>query len=279
MDYHSERFTDHSLLIYDKASKLVALLPANISNGILYSHQGLTFGGLVYKSTVKQVTVLGIFGSVIDYLKKMKIEKLVYKAMPWIYHQVPAEEDLYALFRYGAKFVKREVSSSIKLDNRVGYSKGRNWLLKKARKESIEVAEITELSSFWEMLETTVMSAHGIIPVHSLADMTYLAESFPNNIRIFTVIQSGKTLAGTVLFISPCVVHTQYMFNTAEGREIGALDFLIDSMINREFDSCTYFDFGISTEDQGAYLNEGLIAQKEGFGARAVCHDVYEIEL
>ena len=137
----------------------------------------------------------------------MKIEKLVYKAMPWIYHQVPAEEDLYALFRYGAKFVKREVSSSIKLDNRVGYSKGRNWLLKKARKESIEVAEITELSSFWEMLETTVMSAHGIIPVHSLADMTYLAESFPNNIRIFTVIQSGKTL----VYLALCGSYSVYV--------------------------------------------------------------------
>ena len=40
-----------------------------------------------------------------------------------------------------------------------------------------------------------------------------------------------------------------------------------------------YFSFGISTEQAGQYLNEGLIAQKEGFGARTVVHDFYEWNL
>jgi lipid II:glycine glycyltransferase (peptidoglycan interpeptide bridge formation enzyme) len=36
-------------------------------------------------------------------------------------------------------------------------------------------------------------------------------------------------------------------------------------------------DFGISTELDGRQLNAGLIDYKEGFGARAVNYDFYEM--
>lgn len=40
-----------------------------------------------------------------------------------------------------------------------------------------------------------------------------------------------------------------------------------------------YFDFGISNENNGRFLNRGLIAQKEGFGARTIVHDFYELSI
>ena len=43
MDYHSDRFIDNSLMFYDDNDNLIALLPGNIKDNILYSHQGLTF--------------------------------------------------------------------------------------------------------------------------------------------------------------------------------------------------------------------------------------------
>ena len=46
MDYHADRFADFSLMFYNDKHKLCALLPANIDDGTLYSHQGLTYGGL-----------------------------------------------------------------------------------------------------------------------------------------------------------------------------------------------------------------------------------------
>ena len=64
-----------------------------------------------------------------------------------------------------------------------------------------------------------------------------------------------------------------------EGRNVGALDFIIDKLINEVYSNKKYFDFGISNEDGGRFLNTGLIAQKEGFGARAVVHDFYEFEV
>ena len=46
MDYHQERFTDCSLMFYSK-EKLVAVLPAHRDDDTLYSHCGLSYGGLI----------------------------------------------------------------------------------------------------------------------------------------------------------------------------------------------------------------------------------------
>jgi len=42
MEYHKDRFNDYSLLVY-KDQKLFGLLPANITNDTVVSHQGLTY--------------------------------------------------------------------------------------------------------------------------------------------------------------------------------------------------------------------------------------------
>ena len=60
MDYHSDRFNDHSLLFYHK-EKLVALLPANEKEKDVHSHQGLTYGGLIISEHTNAQTVLNIF--------------------------------------------------------------------------------------------------------------------------------------------------------------------------------------------------------------------------
>ena len=60
MDYHSNRFTDHSLMFYDEKQRLIALLPANEKDGILYSHQGLTYGGLVISTEFALMLCNGI---------------------------------------------------------------------------------------------------------------------------------------------------------------------------------------------------------------------------
>ncbi len=46
MDYHSDRFNDHSL-VFTRKNRLIGLLPANIKDEALYSHGGLTFGGII----------------------------------------------------------------------------------------------------------------------------------------------------------------------------------------------------------------------------------------
>jgi hypothetical protein len=86
-------------------------------------------------------------------------------------------------------------------------------------------------------------------------------------------------LAGTVLYITKKVVHTQYISASPEGKAKGALDLLFDFLINIEYPMYEYFDFGQSTEKMGEYLNENLIFQKEGFGGRGIVYTIYEKEL
>ena len=57
MDYHSDRFQDFSLMIYNNG-ELTALLPANKVDHEIYSHQGLTYGGLIYKPNLKSKEVI-----------------------------------------------------------------------------------------------------------------------------------------------------------------------------------------------------------------------------
>jgi hypothetical protein len=279
MEYHSERFTDHSLLVFDHKERLLAILPANISEGTIYSHQGLTFGGFVIDIKVTTGTMLDIFVLLIDYLKLIKIEKLIYKPIPSIYTGMPSQEELYALFITDARLFRRDVSSTIDLSTPSKYSKGRKWTVNKAKKENIELCQTTEYSEFWALLSKVLAYQHEAKPVHSLSEIEYLRNCFPDNIKLFVAKKNSEVLAGAVIYETDMVAHTQYLANSDEGREIGALDLLLDHLIKDIYKDKKYFDFGISTEEQGRSLNKGLIAQKEGFGASAIVHDFYQLDI
>lgn len=278
MEYHSDRFNDHSLMFFDESQKLLAILPANCAGDKLYSHQGLTFGGIIIKSSAKQNEVNAIFDVIPEYLKENGFFSLIYKKIPYIYNSFPCDEDLYSLFRLNSDVVRRDVSSTIKMNNQIKYSKGRKWIVKKSKSCGVLYQESDDIPAFWTNLTDVLMAGHGAKPVHSYDEIAALKKTFPENIKVFSASLNGEQMAGAVMFITDTVAHTQYLYNTAAGRDVGALDGLVDYLVKTVFADKEYFDFGISNEQQGRYLNEGLISQKEGFGARAVVHDFYEIK-
>ena len=279
MEYHSDRFEDFSLMVFDEMNKLITILPSNVKEKVLYSHQGLTFGGFIVDDKMKTETMLEIFDLLKHFLKEHDIKKLVYKCIPYIYHIKPSEEDRYALFRNDAKLIGRDVTSTIDLTEQVRYSKGRKWTINKAKKESIQTFQSDDYEIFWELLTGVLESNHEAKPVHTLEEIRKLASLFPKNIRLFLAKKDEKILSGALIYENQNIVHTQYLANSHEGRELGALDLLIDYLIKDIYKNKKYFDFGISNENAGRYLNTGLISQKEGFGARAVVHDFYELEI
>lgn len=279
MEYHVNIFTDYSLLVLNSKEKIIAILPANKKENILYSHQGLTFGGFIVNDRMKAKTMIEIFDILKYFLKEAGVKKLIYKCIPYIYHIKPSEEDRYALFINDAKLIRRDVGSTIDLTEQVRYSKGRKWSVKKSQKEGLAFQESLDFSSFWTLLNNVLNQKHDAHAVHSLEEIKLLHSLFPRNIRLFLAYRSGELLAGTVVYETQTVAHTQYLANSNLGREIGALDGLIDFLVKKTFKHKKYFDFGISTESQGQELNEGLISQKEGFGARAIVHDFYELRL
>lgn len=279
MDYHAERFQDWSLLIYDDKDHLIGLFPANRQADVIFSHGGLTFGGFIVAETMVTEVMLEIFSIVNEFYKKNGIVKIVYKCIPYIYHKYPADEDRYALFINHAQLIRRDVSTAIYLPEKYPYQQRRMRAVKKAIKSGVIFKQSQDYTAYWEMLTEVLIQHHQTVPVHSIEEIQLLAGRFPNHIKLYVAQLEDKVLAGTIIFENSNVVHTQYLANSNEGRLIGALDLVIYQLTTEVYRDKKYFDFGISNESQGQFLNKGLIAQKEGFGARAIVLDFYEWKL
>jgi hypothetical protein len=278
MDYHADRFPDFSLMIYDGEGSLLALLPGTLRDGRLSSHAGLTYGGVIGGSQMKSVLMLELFDVLKSYLLSQQIQVLDYKTTPHIFHRIPAEEDLYALFRRGAKLVRRDLSSAILLSNQLPFSKGRRYEIKQAQKNNLTVERSTDFALFMELKTTTLEEKYGLKPTHTAAEIQLLAERFPDNIKLFVSHYADELVAGVLVYEHATAVHAQYIAASETGKRLGALDLILDHLIDMYTSSeKTYFDFGISTEDAGRYLNENLVKNKEGFGARTIVHDFYEL--
>ena len=279
MDYHSDRFRDHSLMVF-RDHRLSALLPANEKDDVLVSHGGLTYGGLVMSPQCSAKGVLDAFTAINAYLRQQAISRVVYKAIPWIYHQLPAEEDLYALTAVcNARLTIRDISSAIVSTRRLKFTESRRSGLRKARKAGLKVCESTNVDAFWHILNDNLTEKYAVSPVHTADELRLLCSRFPDNIKLWLVYDGDTPIGGTLLFLTPQVLHTQYISATPYGKQHGAIDLLFDHLIYNIYADYPYIDFGKSTVSDSADLNEQLIFQKEGFGARAVCYDTYEYEL
>lgn len=277
MDYHSNRFEDHSILIY-KEGNLIAVLPANLNDGVLHSHQGLSYGGLlVGKKTTFHETLI-VFRSLLSFLESKGIAVLNLKLLPKMYNRMPSDEIDYLLFLTKAKLTRRDLSSSVSNENPLKIeSSNRLRGIKKGIKNGIVVREETKFDSFWkEVLEPNLKQVHDLKPVHSLNEINALKSYFPENIRQFNVYKDEEIVAGTTIFETAEVAHAQYISANDLGRKTGGLDFLFDHLL-KQFSSKKYFDFGISNEAQGMKVNNGLMNWKESFGGRGLAHDFYEI--
>lgn len=286
MDYHADRYIDCSLIVYEDED-VVALFPANWNEDekTVYSHQGLTYGGLVLSTTATQKQVLGIMQNILLWYKDyLQAQHLVYKPIPYIYSTCAAEEDLYALFRAGAQLKTRGVSSVVDMSNPLQMRKLRLRGAKKAIDNGLYIDRMadedwTTLREYWALLSDVLEEHHSVRPVHTFEEMQLLMSRFPQQIKLFLVRSEHTIVAGCIAFICGRVAHVQYIASGKQGREQGALDLLFRHLINERFKQMAYVDFGISTENGGSILNEGLIFQKEGFGARAVCYDSYELDM
>jgi hypothetical protein len=277
MDYHAQRFDDCSVLIVDD-QEIVALFPASFRDQIVSSHGGLTYGGILADSRMTAKRMMDVLALLKDHYRSLGMTRLVYKVVPSIYAQIPSAEDLYALYRADAVLLKREISSAIVLPERLPFAKGKKYNVSKARNAGLTVREMADYAPFWT-LETEVLKRHNAAPVHSLEEISLLAGRFPHNIRLFGAFEGEDLLAGTVIYQNRRTAHTQYMAASDRGRNCGALDAVIAHLLDDVYKDFLYFDFGISTEEGGRVLNEGLIAQKEMFGGRAVMYETYGLDL
>lgn len=277
MDYHKHRFQDYSLLIYNK-NKLVAIFPANISKGVLYSHQGLSYGGLLLQKKVKFDEVIEICKVIFSYLFSEGIQKVHLKLIPKIYHELPSDEMDYVLFLMKAIRTRVDISSVIELASALKIQSNRIEGVKKAQKLELRIEQSPDFEVFWsEILIPNLSRRHTAKPTHTIEEISLLAKYFPENIWQYNVYRGDIIVGGATIFETKQVAKVQYISGNSNKQALGTLDFLFEYLIKEKFLNKKYFSFGISNENQGMNINEGLLYWKESFGARTISHEFYEV--
>lgn len=279
MEYHQDRFIDYSLLIFDSKEKLVAILPANIVENEVFSHQGLTYGGLVLKEDIKLGQVINIFKEVLIFLGKNNFYNLFLKEIPSFYNTFFSDEIKYILFLLNSELYRRDCLSVLDLDKKYNFLKSRKKCVRRGIQNSLIIKEEQEIALFWDNLLIPNLSLkHNSKPVHSLEEIIYLQNKFPQNIRHFNVYFENKIVAGSTVFVTDHVAHPQYISGNIQKNELGSIDFLYNHLITNVFSTKKYFDFGPSHEGNSRKINEGILFWKESFGAKSVIQNFYSIE-
>ena len=227
MDYHADRFFDCSLLVYNDDNNdaelsddsLIALFPANWveKEKTVYSHQGLTYGGLITKASITQSEVLKIMQKILMYYADyLGASTLMYRAIPYIYSKVPSQEDLYALFRAGAQLEGRAVATVLSVANPLIMRTLRVRKAKKALECGFYIERMREgdeacLREYWQVLEDVLATYHNAKPVHTADEMALLMSRFPKNIRLFVVRDTNaRIVSGIVVFETENVAHIHF---------------------------------------------------------------------
>lgn len=280
MDYHSDRFRDGSIIAFRKG-KPTCLLPANIrTDGTLCSHGGLTYGGwLTPLSHFDGSDMLTLFEIWKEWCQENGIGQIIYKAVPHIYHKIPAEEDLYALFRFGATLETVTLSTVIDMRGNPGFNALQRRHFKKASMRNPWIKETDKASEFMPILKECLQNRHDALPVHTEAELQMLKDRFPLGIRLFLAGTGMESEAAVCIYDTNSVAHCQYIATSESGRENGTLTYLMNHLIHEVFSENRYFDFGTSNEDAGRILNSGLIHQKTGLGGRGVAYQIFRLDL
>lgn len=283
LSYHGDRFQDRSLIL-EEGGRLVGLFPAALHPSddlCVVSHPGITFGGLLHTGGLRGERMILALSAISRHYAALGHAKLIYKAVPSFYHQAPAQDDLYALFRLSAMRTRCDLSSTIDLQRRVAVSERRRRSLKKAVKAGVETREGSELlPAMWEVVTDNLLRKHGNSPVHTLAEASLLLERFPENIRCVCGMLNDTVVAGVLVFATPTADHAQYIASSEVGYETSALDAVFEYCIATAIkEGKRWFDFGISTENAGMMLNDNLYRFKSEFGGGGFVHEFYEINL
>lgn len=278
MEYHNDRFDDYSLMVFDE-NKLVAVLPANRVNNALFSHQGLTYGGLVLLNKSKLSDVISIFKTLLQFLSENGIEKINLKTIPSFYCDDFSEELEYCMFLLNAQLVRRDALSVLHLKKTIKPLKTRLESIRRGEKKGLVIKEESNFELFWnQILIPNLDKKHQSKPVHTFKEMERLHQNFPDNIRQFNVYYNDEIVAGTTMFLTNKVAHPQYISGNEKKNELGSLDYLYYYLITEVFKDKSYFDFGPSHEDNGRKIKEGILFWKESFGAKTTIQNFYEIE-
>lgn len=276
MEYHCDRFTDCSVLLYEE-NNLIGVFPANRKEDSVYSHQGLTYGGLVLleRKNVKKLTEY--FHSVFSYFHSLGVKYIIYKPVPGYLCKNINDLEHFILNICGATTTKVDTSFVIDFRNEIKIQERRRRSVKKGEKAATEIRINNDFDSYWnQILVPNLRDKFGTTPVHSLNEIKLLHSRFPEKITQANAYINNEIVAGVTLFDFNNCIHCQYISSNDFGRDSGAIDLLFNNLINLYQPTKTYFSLG-TANNNGNDINIGLCEWKEGWGAKIHAHFHYRL--
>ena len=284
LGYHGDRFEDASVVVRDAKGGLAGVLPAALDPSdpqVAVSHPGATYGGIVHLGGLNGDRARDALEAICAHYAQRGLRALRYKPVPHVYHRSPSQDDLWALGELGAERTAWELSCAIDLAARRPPATRRARSLAKAARAGVAVDDDAGgLRTLWPVVEEALARRHGARPVHSVAEIEDLQARFPDRVLSVVARLDGDPVAGTVLFATDTVLHTQYLAAAEAGARVGALDAVIEHAIAlARRRSARYFDLGPSSAGGSRGLLDGLYRYKTEFGGGGVIHEQYRLTM
>jgi hypothetical protein len=277
MDYHQERFEDHSLMMY-LDGQLMCCIPAHVKDGVFYSHRGLSYAGLMV-SAAAVTNIDKIVDALLEYVKGLAFAKAELQ-LPPISYQFLNKEIAAVLEHKGFTPNRKLHNQSVALDQEIQVSPKKSTGYRNGKFEGLRMETTNDFRSFWEeVLTPQLAERYHSKPIHSLAEIELLASRFQKNIIQYNVYREDALLAGITFFIKGNIVKSQYTASSPEGLKTDAVAYIyMEAMKEFKEKGCSLMDYGTVNEKDGS-VNKGLQRFKKEMGCQEEEWRRWEFEL
>ena len=282
ISYHpKDRFIDHSIVFY-KNNQLFTLFPAVELNEsdkkILVSHPGTSMGSFVTPADLSFHDSLQLVNLLNTYIKKLGFSSIIITLPPIIYNKRKTNYIDYSLLKYGYRYVKREVSSILFLEDSIEknvnkFKPSHRQALRKAQRSGVVIKKTDDFNSFYNILKKNLKNRHNVRPTHTVNELSKLKKLFPENIILYGAFIEGSMVGGVVNFIANNdVILSFYISHDEKYQEYRPINLLFYEVLKDAItNNFKVFDFGIFTVN--VEPNMGLAKFKENFGSSGVFRD------
>lgn len=264
MDYHHDRFNDASLMVF-KNDRLVACVAGNQVDQSFYSHQGITYGGIIFQQDAVSI-ITDIIDVIMQYLTA-RYHFIEWRWQPAIYNPIHDNMINY-LNQLGCNTIIAYNNMHVNLNKELRFSSKKTAGYRNGKFDKFNLVVNHDFNSYWNLvLKPRLLDKYNSKPVHSLSEINLLASRFPDQIKQYLVYSDDKLLAGVTFFIKDTIVKSQYAAATVNGMKTRALEYLyVEAIRSFKHSGLQYLDFG-HVNDRDGVINKGLKRFKEELGA------------
>ena len=290
LSYHpADRFQDASLLFLD-GEKIAGVLPAakKIEDGLstLVSHPGASYGGLVLPLGSPMNTTGEMLALLKEHARAEGYGRISLLRLPPVsLHREWSEDQQYWLYQQGWRMTRCEMDGAVDLrclrEEQVPASltgKCRN-MVRQAERGGVVVGLSDDFPAFWVLLGEVLSQRHGAKPTHTQREIQSLKSLLPGQVRLLAAKRGGALVGGIILVtIHDRALYTLYMAQDYASQQYHPMHLLLrDALCLAIREKRSVLHLGVSTEDGGTKINEGLFFFKESFGCRPVRRESWEL--